>query len=256
MRDTFHGELDLIGRTLVDMSEAVAVAMSDATSALLDADLPLAEKVISDDAAGRPAAGRPGGAGVRPAGPAAAGRGRPPHGHHQPQAVADLERMGDLALHIAKIARMRYPASAVPDECAAPSRRWARSRCPSWRRPGTCSRARTSRWPSSSSARTTRWTRCTASCSRTCCPASGPHGMEPAIDMTLIGRYYERYADHAVSVARQVDLPGHRRAGADDNGDQQRRHRDRPGRLDGPYRPTRRRRPGSGRRSAGTRRRP
>jgi phosphate transport system protein len=30
------------------------------------------------------------------------------------------------------------------------------------------------------------------------------HGMEPGIDITLIGRYYERYADHAVSVARQV----------------------------------------------------
>ena len=30
------------------------------------------------------------------------------------------------------------------------------------------------------------------------------HGVEPAIDITLIGRYYERYADHAVSVARQV----------------------------------------------------
>jgi phosphate transport system protein len=30
------------------------------------------------------------------------------------------------------------------------------------------------------------------------------HGIETAIDMTLIGRYYERYADHAVSVARRV----------------------------------------------------
>jgi phosphate transport system protein len=31
-----------------------------------------------------------------------------------------------------------------------------------------------------------------------------PHGIETAIDITLIGRYYERYADHAVSVARRV----------------------------------------------------
>jgi phosphate transport system protein len=29
-------------------------------------------------------------------------------------------------------------------------------------------------------------------------------GTEAAIDMTLLGRYYERYADHAVSVARQT----------------------------------------------------
>ena len=37
------------------------------------------------------------------------------------------------------------------------------------------------------------------------------HGMEAAIDITLCGRYYERYADHAVSVAHRVDLPRHRR---------------------------------------------
>ena len=30
------------------------------------------------------------------------------------------------------------------------------------------------------------------------------HGVEPAIDITLIGRYYERYADHAVRVAHDV----------------------------------------------------
>jgi phosphate transport system protein len=28
--------------------------------------------------------------------------------------------------------------------------------------------------------------------------------VETAIDVTLIGRYYERYADHAVSVARRI----------------------------------------------------
>ena len=33
---------------------------------------------------------------------------------------------------------------------------------------------------------------------------SWPHGIETAIDMTLIGRYYERYADHAVSICRRV----------------------------------------------------
>jgi phosphate transport system protein len=33
---------------------------------------------------------------------------------------------------------------------------------------------------------------------------SWPHGIETAIDMTLIGRYYERYADHAVSVSRRI----------------------------------------------------
>ncbi len=30
------------------------------------------------------------------------------------------------------------------------------------------------------------------------------HGVEAAVDVTLCGRYYERFADHAVSVARRV----------------------------------------------------
>ena len=30
------------------------------------------------------------------------------------------------------------------------------------------------------------------------------HGVEPAVDAALIGRYYERFADHAVVIARQV----------------------------------------------------
>jgi phosphate transport system protein len=30
------------------------------------------------------------------------------------------------------------------------------------------------------------------------------HGIETAVDVTLLGRYYERFADHAVSVANRV----------------------------------------------------
>jgi phosphate transport system protein len=33
---------------------------------------------------------------------------------------------------------------------------------------------------------------------------SWEHGVEAAVDVTLVGRYYERFADHAVSVARRV----------------------------------------------------
>lgn len=30
------------------------------------------------------------------------------------------------------------------------------------------------------------------------------HGVETAVDVTLVGRYYERFAGHAVSVARRL----------------------------------------------------
>ena len=45
-------------------------------------------------------------------------------------------------------------------------------------------------------------------CTGTCSPCSwtrrGPHGVPAAVDLTLLARYYERYADHAVLVAREV----------------------------------------------------
>ncbi|HEX8760964.1 MAG TPA: phosphate transport system regulatory protein PhoU, partial [Pseudonocardiaceae bacterium] len=31
-----------------------------------------------------------------------------------------------------------------------------------------------------------------------------PHGVAAAVDVTLLARFYERYADHAVAVARRV----------------------------------------------------
>jgi phosphate transport system protein len=33
---------------------------------------------------------------------------------------------------------------------------------------------------------------------------SWPYGVEPAVDIALLGRYYERIADHAVSLARRL----------------------------------------------------
>jgi phosphate transport system protein len=204
VRETFHGELDQIGRTLVDMSEAVAVAMNDATSALLDADLSLAEKVISEDAQ------------IDRLRDGLEARALDLLARQQPvaidlrtvitslKAVADLERMGDLALHIAKVARMRYPASAVPDEVRGTIREMgdvALSIVEKTRQvlegQDIALAEQLEREDDAMDALHRRlfadllsgeWT----------------HGMEPAIDITLIGRYYERYADHAVSVARQV----------------------------------------------------
>ncbi len=204
MRETFHGELDQIRRTLVEMSEAVAVAMRDATSALLDADLPLAEKVISEDAE------------VDRLRDDLEARAFDLLARQQPvavdlrtvvtslKAVADLERMGDLALHIAKVARMRYPSAAVPDDVRgtiAQMGKVALSIVDKTRQvlegQDISLAEQLEREDDSMDALHRRlfvhllsgeWT----------------HGMEPAIDITLIGRYYERYADHAVAVARQV----------------------------------------------------
>ena len=49
MRDAFHDDLDSIRHMLVEMGEMVERSMARATSALLNADLSLAEQVISED---------------------------------------------------------------------------------------------------------------------------------------------------------------------------------------------------------------
>ena len=90
--------------------------MSRATTALLDADLQIAETVIAaDDAVDelyRDLEARAFELLVRQ---------QPVAGDLRQvvtslRMVADLERMGDLALHVAKVARRRYPSSAVPPE--------------------------------------------------------------------------------------------------------------------------------------------
>ena len=204
MRETFHGELDQIGRSLVEMTGAVGVAMQDATAALLDADLTVAERVISADAD------------VDRLRDELEQRALDLLARQQPvavdlrtiitslKAVADLERMGDLALHVAKVARMRYPSCAVPDEVRG-----------SIKEMGDVAQnivGKTKRVLEGQDLELAEqlereddamdllhrrlFTQLLSD--------DWKHGIEPAIDITLIGRYYERYADHAVSVARQT----------------------------------------------------
>src|SRR5207237_3353867 len=109
MRDVYHEELDSIGSTLVEMTGLVGTAMARATAALLDADLQVAESVISADDA------------VDSLQHALDDRSLDLLARQQPVAgdlrtiitslrmSADLERMGDLARHVSKVARLRYP---------------------------------------------------------------------------------------------------------------------------------------------------
>ena len=204
MRKTFHGELDQIGRMLVDMSEAVAVAVDDATSALLDADLSLAEKVISGDA------------GVDRLRDDLDARALDLLARQQPVAVdlrtvitslkaaADLERMGDLALHIAKVARMRYPASAVPDEVRGTIREMGQVALSIVEKTRQALEGQDISLAEQLEREDDAMDALHRRLFAHLLSGEWTHGMEPAIDITLIGRYYERYADHAVSVARQV----------------------------------------------------
>lgn len=204
MRDTFHDELDQIGRALVDMSQLVGTAMRRATAALLDADVSLAESVIAGDAQ------------VDALYRAVEERAMDLLARQQPVAgdlriivtslrmVADLERMGDMALHVAKIARMRYPAPAVPPELHGTIREMGEVAGAIVSKAGEVIDGRNVAQALELESDDDAMDALHRALFTTLLSDDWPHGVEPAIDVTLVGRYYERFADHAVSVARRV----------------------------------------------------
>jgi phosphate transport system protein len=204
MRDEFHDELDQIGTALVEMTHLVGSAMSRATTALLDADLQLAESVISADvtiddlyrqteerafdllARQQPVAGdlRVIVTGLR--------------------MVGDLERMGDLAEHIAKIARRRYPASAVPPELRSVLLEMGQIAQRIVTKAGSVVAGQDAELAAELESDDDAMDALHRKLFTILLDDDWPYGMEAAIDITLLGRFYERFADHAVSVARRV----------------------------------------------------
>ena len=116
MRDTYHEQLEDILAELERMTRTVSTAVRRSTSALLTADIRQAEDVIAADIK-LDAAGE----GVEEKVFELMARQSPVANELRMlvaalRMVADLERMGDLAAHVSKIARLRYPAPAIPAE--------------------------------------------------------------------------------------------------------------------------------------------
>jgi phosphate transport system protein len=204
MRDVYHEELDAVGRTLVEMAGLVGAALERATGALLEADLLAAEAVISGDEA-VDALQR--GLEVRTLDLIA--RQQPVAGDLRTLVTslrmsADLERMGDLAEHIAKVARMRYPQSAIPAELHADVREMGRIGVELAKKVAQIIEGRdidTARELEEEDDAVDHLHRALFAALLS---HESPYTVETAIDVTLVGRYYERFADHAVSVANRL----------------------------------------------------
>jgi phosphate transport system protein len=117
---------------------------------------------------------------------------------------ADLERMGDMAHHIAKITRLRHPNSAVPPELLSTIEEMGRVARLISDKVGGVINSRDVDTALEVEKDDDEMDRLHRKLFTTLMDESWSHGTESAIDITLIGRYYERYADHAVSVARRV----------------------------------------------------
>ena len=204
MREIYREELDDITACLVAMANSVGSQMSTATTALLDADVALADLVIAGDEqidATRESIDQ---------------RCFTLLARQQPVATdlrtivtatriaSDLERMGDLAEHIAKVARMRFPDNAVPQEVRPSLLEAGHVAEMLVAKAGTVIATHNVAAARELETDDDAMDRLHADLFRQLLSDDWPHGVETAIDITLLGRYYERFADHAVSVARRV----------------------------------------------------
>jgi phosphate transport system protein len=122
------------------------------------------------------------------------------------RAVGDLERMGNLAQHIAKIARMKHPLVPIPDDVRPV---FARMSLLVARLAQDAATAIESQDPLSADRLAQADDEVDAlrrQTFRILFAENWSHGVEPAVDAALVGRYYERFADHAVAIGRQISF--------------------------------------------------
>jgi phosphate transport system protein len=117
---------------------------------------------------------------------------------------ADLERMGDLAHHVAKVVRLRHPAPAVPDQVIKLVEAMGITAEKIATKTGVVISTRDTALAAQVEKDDDEMDLLHRQLISALIAPSWEHGVETAIDLTLLGRYYERYADHAVSVARRV----------------------------------------------------
>jgi len=211
MRTAYHEQLDALTHQLAEMCRMSGIAMERATQALLQADLVLAEQVIGDHENIIAASAR-----AEEAAFVLLALQAPVAGDLRAivgsiQIVADVERMGALALHVAKIARRRHPQHTLPEEVngyfaemgriavdlGASAREVLLSRDPD--------QARLIREEDDAMDDLHRHL------FSVMMDREWKHGVAASVDVTLLGRFYERFADHAVEISRRVifQVTGH-----------------------------------------------
>jgi phosphate transport system protein len=206
MRETFRAELDTLIGDVARTARLVAQMMTNATTALSQADLGLAELVISSESEMKALCEDMDQRTIKLLvlqAPVATELRMVVAAMH---AVGDLQRMCALAQHIAKIARMKHPTVPIPGDVRPV---FARMGVLATRLAENAATAIESRDPLSGGRLAEIDDEVDAlrrRIFRILFSEDWPHGVEPAVDAALIGRYYERFADHAVAIARQVSF--------------------------------------------------
>lgn len=204
MRTSYHEELDGLLNSLLHMAELVETALEEATAALFEADLNRAEAVISNDAEldqlhekleyeclsllalQAPVAGE-----LRTVVSAI-------------RMVFELARMGDLAAHVAKIARLRYPNKAVPESLEPNFRAMSETALKMIDVAREALANRDAKEAYGLAGIDAKMDDLRREHFNVLLDESWTDGITAAVDVALVGRYYERFADHAVAVGRRT----------------------------------------------------
>jgi len=204
IRSVFQDELDNVSQSLVDLTAMVSASMTKATTAILSCDLKLAEEVIATDVK------------IDDYQHETDSRIIDIIARQQPVASdlralvtalrmgSDLERMGDLAHHVAKVARLRHPNAAVPPELVSIIQAMGVAAVAITEKVGLVISTRNTDMALEVERDDDVMDDLHRKLIAVLIEPTWKHGIETAIDLTLLGRYYERYADHAVSISRRV----------------------------------------------------
>ena len=216
MRTTYYEELSALSAQVGEMCGLAADAMERATEALLGADLSVAEQVIADHEHIVEISKRTEANAIR-----LLALQQPVAGDLRSivgaiHVGADIERMGALAVHVAKLSRLRHPECALPDDVRASFSEMGRRAVQLARTaqevlrsgdPDKAARLRDQDDAVDAEHRhlftlliDQKWQDSVCS----------------AVDVALLGRFYERFADHAVEIGKRVvfettgGLPDHK----------------------------------------------
>ncbi len=204
MREDYGNQLDEVNSDLVEMTRLVGHAISTATQALLEDDLGLAEQVIDGDEAinllnvhveercFRIAALQA---------PVATDLRMVMSGI---RIATSLERMGDLAVHVAKQVRLRYPNPPIPVELRDTFGKMGVAANRIVEETGKVIESRITDLADKIKTYDDDLDNLHRELFTAVLSPSWTHGVEAAIDVTLLSRFYERFGDHAVTVARRV----------------------------------------------------
>lgn len=204
MRTAYHEQLDALTAQLGELCGMAGVAMERATQALLQADLVLAEQVITDHEQITATGLR-----AEEAAFVLLALQAPVAGDLRAivssiQIVADVDRMGALALHVAKIARRRHPQHVLPEEVNGYFSEMGRVAVEL----GNAAQEVVVTHDPEKAARLREEDDAMDDLHRhlftVLMDREWKYGVAAAVDITLLGRFYERFADHAVEIGRRV----------------------------------------------------